>query len=120
MPCLGRDRIGVGNGKRASHGAAGVVLAVIIAALGLALSTPARAQTTITVTDTGDPSSSSGGCTLRDAINVAQRGSATSGDTCVSSGGGSPYTISFSVTGSIALGSSLPLVTGNLTITGPV
>src|SRR5271155_1023825 len=109
MPCLGRDRIGVGNGKRASHGAAGVVLAVIIAALGLALSTPARAQTTITVTDRGDPTSSSpGGCTLRDAINAAQGGSASSGDTCVNSGSGSPYTIVFSVTGTITLNNTLP------------
>ncbi len=120
MPCLGGDRIALGNTQGASQSAARLVFAALFAALGLALSTPARAQTTITVTDTGDPSSSSGGCTLRDAINVAQGGSASSGDTCVSSGSGSPYTISFSVTSTIDLGSSLPLVTGNLTITGPV
>ncbi len=121
MPCLGRDRISAGNRKHASHGAARVLLAAIIAALGLALSTPAKAQTTITVTDTGDPSSS-GGCTLRDAINVAQGGSASPGDTCVSSGSGSPYTIVFSVTGTIMLSSSLPAIANSagssLTIDG--
>jgi hypothetical protein len=119
----GRDRISAGNRKGASHGAARVVLASIFAALGLALSTPARAQTTITVTDLGDPTSTATppGCTLRDAINIAQGGSASGSDSCNSSGSGSPYTIVFSLIGTIALGSTLPpiSVSGDLTITGP-
>ena len=101
------------------HGAARVVLAVIIAAL--ALSTPARAQTTITVNSLNDPSDS-GNCTLRDAINVAQ-GGIISPDVCSTGGSGSPYTIVFSVTGTIMLSSSLPAIAntspGSLTITGP-
>ncbi len=64
MPCLGRDRITVGNGKNAPC-AARVVLASIIAALALA-----GASATITVNTTNDPSMS-GQCGPRDAINAA-------------------------------------------------
>src|SRR5271166_3285301 len=88
-------------------------------ALGLALSTPGWAQTVITVTDLGDPSSSSGGCTLRDAINLAQGNSIAAGDNCGSSNG-APYTIEFGFPsgGTIALSSRLPEINGNLTING--
>ena len=87
-------------------------------ALALALSTPGWAQTVITVTDLGDPSSSSsGGCTLRDAINLAQGNAIASGDNCGSSNG-APYTIKFGLTGTIALSGHRPKITGNLTING--
>jgi predicted outer membrane repeat protein len=96
---------------------------VVVALLGaclLALPVACWAQTTITVTDTGDPTSiGTGGCTLRDAINIAQGGAASPGDGCATSGSGSPYMIEFSVTGAISLGSTLPPITRNLTITGP-
>jgi predicted outer membrane repeat protein len=97
-------------------------LAALTAALGLALTTTARAQTTITVNDLGDPSSSSGGCTLRDAINVALGNSPATGDTCASNSGG-PYTITITATGTINLSSAagaLPAINGlTLTINGP-
>jgi hypothetical protein len=80
--------------------------------------TPAFAQTTIPVTNMGDPAGA-GGCTLRDAINMAQGGSAAAGDRCISNGNGAPFTIVFGVTGTIMLASELPQITGNLTIIGP-
>jgi hypothetical protein len=80
-----------------------------------------RAQTTITVNSTNDPSDP-GNCTLRDAIDVAL-GVSISPDVCATSGSGAPFTIVFSGSlagGSIILGSTLPTITGtDLTITGP-
>src|SRR6516225_4364124 len=75
--------------KRQGRGLAAAVMAALVL---IGSGTAAWAQTTITVTDTGDSASSvTGGCTLRDAINIAQGGSASVGDSCTRSG--SPYTI---------------------------
>jgi CSLREA domain-containing protein len=82
--------------------------------------TVVRAATTITVNDTGDPNSNSEGCTLRDAINIANSQSPATDDVCAPSGSGSPYTIEFSVTGMVTLASELPNLDTNLTINGPV
>lgn len=97
------------------------IAAALLSACLLALPAACHAQTTITVDDTGDPSSGTGGCTLRDAITIATGGSAASGDSCSQSGSGTPYSIEFSVTGTITLSSLLPAITTDtdLTITGP-
>jgi len=115
IPCLGRDRIGAANRKRALHEAARVVLAVIIAAIALTGVSTARAAT-ITVDTIGDPGLT-GTCDLRDAITAANTKTTTG--TCAAGSG--IDMISFGVTGQIALGSSLPdIVSGEtLTIQGP-
>jgi hypothetical protein len=91
-----------------------VLVAAMTIAIALALSSSARAAT-ITVdslADTGAP----GICVLRDAITAATTMTATNG--CVAGTGSD--TINFSVTGTIALASTLPEVTGFfLTINGP-
>ena len=102
--------------KRVAPAALAVIM-LLVSTIGIG--TPASAQTTITVSSTADPSAS-GLCTLHDAINIAQGGLASSGDSCASSGSGTPYAIVFSVTGTIGLGSILPTITSSgLTITGP-
>jgi hypothetical protein len=93
-----------------------MVLLVALALIGG--HTAASAQTTIPVTNTSDPTAA-GGCTLRDAINMAQGGSPAAGDSCVGDGSGAPLMIVFGVTGTIMLASELPQITGNLTIIGP-
>jgi hypothetical protein len=104
MRWLTADRIGPQrSGHRFQSGFAVLFLLTLVWAI-----TPAAwAQTTVTVTSTSDPSAA-GACTLRDAINIAQGGSAAGGDTCTPSGSGTPYTIEFGVTGTIALGSTCP------------
>jgi len=80
----------------------------------------AQAATTITVNSLLDPTDS-GKCTLRDAMAIAIGGSVAPGDSC-GTGTGSPYTIVFSLSGTITLSSTLPLLNNdedNLTITGP-
>jgi predicted outer membrane repeat protein len=82
----------------------------------------AQAATMITVTSLNDPSDK-GFCTLRDAIVVAQGGT-VSPDVCTTSGTGSPYSIIFSVSGTITVSvgaGPLPPINSpaNLTITGP-
>jgi CSLREA domain-containing protein len=92
------------------------VLAAAIIGLIAMLAATANA-TPYTVTTTSDISSS-GQCTLRDAINAAN-GSVTSGSSCSAAGTGSD-TITFSLTGTITLHSALPEITdAGLTITGP-
>src|SRR5262249_19051154 len=63
--------------------------------------------------------SAPGTCTLRDAINTAQ-GSPVASSSCGSSGA-TEYAIGFKsgLTGTIILGSSLPAITGEISITGP-
>jgi hypothetical protein len=116
MRCLTAYRIGPQrSGHRFQSGFAVLFLLTFIWAIAPA----AWAQTTITVTSTSDPSAA-GACTLRDAIGIAQGGSAAGDDTCTPTGSGTPYTIQFGVTGTIALRSALPTITSsNLTIMGP-
>jgi CSLREA domain-containing protein len=92
------------------------VLAAAIIGVIAVLAATANA-TPYTVNTTND-SIGAGNCSLRDAINAAN-GSPTSGSTCTAAGTGSD-TITFSVTGTITLGSTLPTITDSgLTITGP-
>ena len=86
----------------------------IVIALALMLSAAARAAT-ITVNSLAD-TGAAGICVLRDAITAANTMAATNG--CAAGTGND--TIQFSVTGTIALVSTLPPVTANiLTINGP-
>jgi hypothetical protein len=94
-----------------------IVAAATALLLGIwAFSSPASAAT-ITVNSLGDPGgpSATGSCVLRDAITASNTGMPQNG--CLA--GSAPDTIQFSVTGTIALASTLPTVTGSLTITGP-
>ena len=108
----------VGRLRRLGRTADLCAMLVLVALALMGGRTPASAQMTIPVTNTGDPTGA-GGCTLRDAIDMAQGGSAAAGDTCISNGSGAPFTIVFGVTGTIMLASELPQITGNLTIIGP-
>jgi hypothetical protein len=97
---------------------------LVATAIGLLLAvlmgSAAWAQTSITVTDLGDPTAASGGgCTLRDAINIATIGSAGDSDVCAETGSGTGYIIQFSVTGTITLTSTLPTIFGDVIINGP-
>ena len=103
-------------GMRALH-TVRTTLAVMFAAFALMLGTAhdARGWTTITVNSLADPGES-GICALRDAITAANTKTATNGCTA----GNGHDIIEFSVTGTIALASTLPEVTDNqLTINGP-
>src|SRR6266849_5819282 len=113
MRCLGIDQSGTRNRKRTVPSARRAGLAAAIGALALIAS--AAHAATITVGTLSD-STGSGSCSLRDAITTAN------GTTVTNGGCGSPgvtNTINFSITGTIALGSTLPAINGNLTIAGP-
>jgi hypothetical protein len=100
--------------NRALFGIRNLLGAVIATALVLTLVATARAAT-ITVNSLSD-TGSTGICVLRDAITAANTMSATNG--CAA--GTASDTINFTVTGTIALGSTLPPVTDSqLTISGP-
>jgi CSLREA domain-containing protein len=88
--------------------------AAMAAAFVLALSTAARTET-IVVNSLADPGAA-GTCGLRDAITAANTMKTMDG--CAAGKGHD--TIRFHVTGTIRLASTLPQVTGNLTIDGPV
>jgi hypothetical protein len=79
----------------------GVGLALVIVALG-SLPAPVARAATYNVSNTND----SGGGSLRQAITDANNNPG-------------PDTITFSTSGTITLGSSLPSISGNLTIIGP-
>ena len=94
---------------------------LVATAIGLMLAmfigSAAWAQTTITVTDLGDPTASAtGGCTLRDAIAITNGGSPEGSDSCAETGSGSVYIIQFNLTGTITLTSTLPTISGDVTI----
>ncbi len=95
------------------------LLAGLTAAMTLAHANAANA-TSYTVTTTSD-TSSSGQCTLRDAINAAN-GSVTPGSSCSATGTGTDdIAFGSGVTGTITLTSSLPAILSleTLTIQGP-
>ncbi|MDT4967167.1 MAG: hypothetical protein QOJ64_1904 [Acidobacteriota bacterium] len=87
-----------------------IVLAVLIAGAAFVFSLQAAyAATTYTVNslaDTDDSICDAANCTLREAINAAE-------------GNAGADTIDFSVNGTITLGSTLPSITDDMTITGP-
>jgi hypothetical protein len=74
-----------------------------------------RAATTIAVNSNSDTGTTSS-CVLRDAIIAANTNTTTNG--CTVGGGGAPFTIEFSVAGTVTLGTTLPPITSNVTITG--
>ena len=91
-------------------GVPGVAVALAVTALLLGPGSAEAAD--FVVNSLNDPALANGcttaadGCTLRDAITDAE-------------GNGQPDDITFSVTGSIQLGNSLPMITKATTITGP-
>lgn len=96
-------------------------VAAILGAIAMLAAATAQAATTITVnTLNDDPAGATGQCTLRDAINSAQGGAAVAGSSC-NYAVDTAYVIVFAsgLSGSISLGATLPLVTGDLTIQGP-
>jgi CSLREA domain-containing protein len=74
----------------------------------------AKAATTFTVTTTEDNVVNDSICTLREAISAANESPAN--NNCGSGTG--PYTIIFSISGTITLGSALPNIANNMTIDG--
>jgi len=84
-------------------------------AIALLFSVATGRAATITVNTLADPTGPAGTCSLRDAITAANTKTAT--NNC--SAGTGDDTIVFSMTGQITLASTLPTITGNLTITGP-
>jgi fibronectin-binding autotransporter adhesin len=93
--------------------AAGLAAGFIAALALIGIGTVARAAT-ITIDSVTDDTNA-GHCTLREAINSAN-GSPGTGNCTAGTGTDS---IVFSVTGTIILGGKLPIIAGNLTITGP-
>jgi CSLREA domain-containing protein len=85
--------------------------------LGLLAGTPPDIGTaaTITVTTLADSDSSDGDCSFREAIVAANGDSSHQG--CAAGSG--PDRIEFAVTGAVMLGSNLPAITKDLTISGP-
>jgi hypothetical protein len=79
----------------------------------------ATAATTITVTSTGDTSTTA--CVLRDAISLANAGDGSTVNGCTLNTTDTAFTIDFQsgVTGTITLGSPLPTITSNIAIDGP-
>jgi CSLREA domain-containing protein len=71
----------------------------------------------LVVTTTADEQNTNGACSLREAIINANNNN-QSGSTDCAAGSGADQ-ITFAVAGPIVLGSSLPAISGDLTITGP-
>lgn len=113
MTCLGRNRIGAEDRRRAMRRMQAGLTAIIVA-LGLS-SAPAPRAATITVNTLND-SSGMGGCSLRDAI-ITANGTNISGSGCPVPTADPSNTINFSPTGTIVLKNTLPAITGNLSIT---
>lgn len=92
-------------------------LAAVGLAVGLAnvVAVPAYAAT-LTVDTIADASEPPGSCTLRDAITSANTDIATGG--CAAGNGAD--TIAFSVSGTIVLGSTLPVIASDITINDPL
>jgi CSLREA domain-containing protein len=78
--------------------------------------TPPADAATITVNTTDDELNSDGDCSLREAITAANTNTAV--DNCAAGASGAD-TIVISVSGTVALGSPLPVVIESLTINGP-
>ncbi len=84
-------------------------------ALANVVAVPAYAAT-LTVNATADTGAAPGSCILRDAIESANTDTATGG--CAAGNGAD--TIEFSVSGTIVLGSTLPVIGSDITINGPL
>ncbi len=89
----------------------------LAAVFTLGLSSAAHPANVITVDTLADTTGPSGTCSLRAAIFNANGHDQSGSTNCTA--GSVTNTINISVTGTIALASALPTVTGNLTIVGP-
>ncbi|MBK9711314.1 MAG: DUF11 domain-containing protein [Kouleothrix sp.] len=95
-----------------------LIAALLALALGFGRPLPAAADSTIAVNSTADAAvAGDGQCTLREAILNANADGDTTGGDCAAGSGAD--TITFGVTGTIALASTLPDIAGDLTISGP-
>src|ERR1051325_306030 len=105
--------------KKSLRGWVAIVLLALVFAFGAPGVQVARAAgATITVNSLGDDATAGdGNCTLREAMNNANDNADTTSGDCVA--GVADDTIDFSVSGTITLGSSLPDIGGDLTISGP-
>ena len=74
-----------------------------------------RTRQRCTVNTIADTGAAPGSCTLRDAITSANTDTPTGG--CAAGSGAD--TIEFSVTGTVVLGSTLPVIAGDITINDP-
>ncbi len=106
-PPLATSTLSLGTSRGA------ILLVSSLMLLGSALT--ARAAT-ITVTSTADSTANDGACTLREAIINANSDAASWADCAAGSGAD---VINVTATGTITLGSTLPTLTGSLTINGP-
>ena len=101
----------------------GSVIATVVLAGGLVAVTASPAQAAaLTVNSTADTATSGdSACTLREAITNANANADTTGGDCAAGSGADTITFASSVTGTITLGSQLPVVTdaAGLTVTGP-
>jgi uncharacterized repeat protein (TIGR01451 family)/CSLREA domain-containing protein len=97
----------------------GLLLLTLALAMGIGSAKPAYATTTISVNTTSDEALTDGQCSLREAIQNADANTDTTGGDCVAgSPGGDTIDLS-SLSGTITLGSNLPTISDDLTISGP-
>ena len=94
-----------------------MVFALVVSLLSLRAPVVGYAATTITVTTLDDENTSDGDCALREAILAANTDAAV--DQCAAGSGADTITFAAGLTGTIALGSQLPAIVGELTIQGP-
>jgi len=93
-----------------------ISLFLLILSVLFILTPAAKAATTITVNTIADNNTGGdGSCTLREAI-LAANGSPANNDCGPDSG--TPYTVNFSISGTITLNSALPNIASNMTIDG--
>lgn len=91
---------------------------VVTLTFNLAITAPPVYAANLTVNSTSDTITAEDGlCTLREAIINANTDNDTTGGDCIAGSGAD--TISFSITGAITLGSILPNITTDITISGP-
>src|SRR2546426_294803 len=111
---MSQQRFNIAGLHSRSHGwRVWLVAAVVVLCMGL----PGRAlAATIVVNSLADTIANDGVCTLREAIDNANSNAATHADCTAGKGGAN--TITFSVSGTITLGSTLPTITSVLTLDG--
>ena len=105
------------KGKVGSIFVSSVVL-LLAAMVALLMSNPAYGAGLV-VNSTADTVANDGACTLREAITAANTDTASGAALGECPAGSGADTITFSITGIIPLGSELPAISNNLTITGP-
>jgi uncharacterized repeat protein (TIGR01451 family)/CSLREA domain-containing protein len=97
----------------------GLLLPTLALAMGTVHATLAQAATTISVNTTSDEAVTDGQCSLREAISNANANADTTGGDCAAGSAGADTIDLSSVSGTITLGSNLPTISDDLTISGP-